>query len=115
MANETEVPPALTREQWRESWASENRKDGVPLVEGGMLVVPYDNEVVVQEIPTNQLPRTIALANELLPDDSPYKITRADVNALGALIGLALEEGFRSDSKAAEPLYDKLTALLRPE
>ncbi len=52
------------------------------------------------------LPRMIALANAALPDDSPYKITRGDVDALRLESGPSEAFLFR--------LAAKLAALLPP-
>jgi hypothetical protein len=75
------IPPALSAEEWAEGTA----RHGEPLLayvamEGQRLSV-YDQGDEADVAPELR-PAAIALANAALPDDSPYKITRADVEAL---------------------------------
>ena len=54
----------------------------------------------VIEIDTADLPAAIALANDALPDDSPYKITREDMRELNYLVDTSSRE-WGADSNEA--------------
>lgn len=58
----------------------------------------------------------LQLANAALPDDSPYKITRADVDALGVAATLIEDLKYLASGRPAElrVLAAKLAAPLPP-
>jgi hypothetical protein len=92
------IEPALTPENWR-------RLEKFPFfVRDGRLFEWID----VGAVAVDQLEGVIALANAALPNDSPYKITRADVEHL---------QQFASEERSAilERLADKLKTLLPPK
>lgn len=61
--------------------------------------------------------KIIAIANASLPDDSPYKITRADVGAIESTVDVLRREFGQDDedAEAMEIVAAKLAALLPPE
>lgn len=82
------IPPALTPEEWA-SGRDSNTLDfteGSPLPNAGNLHVTYDSGYALVLVPESELPAMFALANAALPDDSPYKITREHVLALGEVV-----------------------------
>ncbi len=54
------------------------------------------------------LPKAVAIANHMLPADSPYKITRADIYAIRSA------DTYEPDIDALHALSAKLSALLPP-
>ena len=121
------IEAALTAEEWAATDPDDRRRvgdDGQPLLQDGVLYVCYET-FARQSVPADQLPALIALANDALPSDSEYKITRADVEALAFLLDKAdfndsgpYGEGWQSNRMASnvartEALAAKLAALLR--
>lgn len=124
-----EIAPVLTPDEWERKhwgWASwefvEIRRRPDATRETSPLVVaahphgdgPPGNACITTP---PQLAATIALANDALPDDSEYKITRADVQELLA-IGAALdspEVTMSEEGWYVQRLAAKLAALLPPE
>jgi hypothetical protein len=121
---ENTIAPALNAEEWtRMEW------DDCPepkLLAPGLSVAVYAGRLdlarhtifqgeLVQDgrvIVTNPigLAATLALANAALPDDSPYKITRADVGAI-----LYTDPDSDEFGPVMERVAAKLAALLPPE
>lgn len=97
-----EIRPALTLEEW-ERIASDSEYFQPSTIED------------LRVLDESDLPRAVAYANNLLPDDSLYKITRADVEMLraaAAAAGDATDFGFM---EGLEQFAVKLGALLPPE
>jgi len=92
-----EITPALTAGEWRVISATigENERS-------------FDDQVEIL-CDADNLPGLIAFLNDSLPDDSPYKITRADVDLVRSSIDRA---GY---PETLIDLADKLAALLPPE
>lgn len=51
-------------------------------MEDGWLRFTYDSAVASQEIHPDELPKVMAMANEVLDDNSPYKIAHAMIGTL---------------------------------
>lgn len=104
------IAPALTPEEWNRRAAL---RDGTEIeaVEGGNLGLNAFDEAIL--IGAEEFPAVLALANASLPDDSPYKITREDVE----LVRDSVNELFVQDrvGPGLRALAAKLAALLPPE
>lgn len=121
MPDRPEIAPALTPQEWKDR--QDYRADGYPpaavyLIDGN-LYVSFDGGVGEEVVDPDEVPKFIAFANAALPDDSPYKITHADVALLREIqvdvnsvytLELSDEEAIRLRQLAA-----KLAALLPPE
>lgn len=97
----TGIPAALTLEEWRD-------------VDSGT----FDNYHMVVKW-DDDLPKIAAIANRDLTDDSRYKITRADVNALLAeATRLKYQDQWRmpeaTRAEALRSLADEFAARLPP-
>ncbi len=91
-----ELKPALTPEQWRAlAISGEWRLDGENLL----------------SMRPPAIVACVAMANGALPADSPYKITRADVDALRSISDQAASE---FHVYGLDDLAAKLSALLPP-
>jgi len=95
------IPPALTPEEWLESPPDRSGWDG----EIYGLASSHSTETM-----TERMVQIIARANHNLPNDSPYKLTQADVDAL---LGAAPDEP-RSVAAQMRTLAAKIAALLPP-
>ena len=93
------ITPALTADEWRllNFWL-------VGKMPGGKV-----RGMVVMDLPPDHQLGAMAVANACLPDDSPYKITRADVDLVRSSVDRA---GY---PETLIDLADKLAALLPPE
>ncbi len=93
------IPPALTAEEWIERQTTGEHEplsvfqrcypgdeSGRALIENGDLHISYDGAVVSQRVPNDELPKIITIANAVLPEDSPHKITHQKIEALERLI-----------------------------
>lgn len=98
--SEHEIPPALTPDEW----ASMDHPHTI------------ENAVEIAAATWNY-PQAMALANAALPDDSPHKITRADVDFLRDELGgdWWLGDPEDPDAPRMKRILAKLYALLPPE
>ena len=104
MANTDQITPALTAEEWAEIRSGNFQLDDI-------IARPF---------------ATIAALNHTAPDDSPYKITRADLQAIEkGLVGIdcvisefccndAERRATKAESNALAVTLAKLNALLPP-
>lgn len=111
MSDEPTIPPALSAEQWKDALAVAIVPNGVSPGCVALFQMYCDEYGYATYASSSDLPKFIALANAALPDDSPNKITRADVAFLNEIAG-ALYSG--AWSGPAERLAAKLAALLPP-
>lgn len=123
------IPPALTPDEWEirgksaQGWAPRERV-GVRIDDRTHLAGAFaldrwidgtdlrETVEVMRDSPV--LPAVIAFANELLPDDSPYKITREKIEAVMVAARLTYPIGSASYREIAG-FVDGLAALLPPE
>ncbi len=107
------LKPALTPEQWAIL---------APIMDdvADAMVHEIPNAIILDDEDINSSAAVMAIANAELPADSPYKITRADVDYLLNDVALALEneDVWRSpDAPGESPartLAAKISALLPP-
>jgi hypothetical protein len=110
---ENQIAPALSADEWKEKHAARPGHDGeiaVCVTDDG-LGVGYHADKLGQDwmYPTRAgAAAFIALANAALPDDSPYKITRADLAMLETC------ETYEPDYGGLARLQRKIAALLPP-
>lgn len=128
-----ELKPALSADEWKLPDA--RRSAFYAMAEADHTLTVGDGKVtshVGLNIPSGELTALIALANAALPDNSPYKITRAEwydlessvSNMEGLAVGLedrsdlngpAYARAMRRLAKTLKTLAGKLDALLPPE
>ena len=113
------IEPALSAEEWTNVLH--------PQIPRGFPEEPDDVESIADAIASRasyrcdfkDWPQTLALANAALPDDSPYKITRADVAMLGECEIRQQVGGDHTDwdrlDDTRQALAAKLEALLPPQ
>ncbi len=116
-----ELKPALSAEEWAQSgeygqrlWTFDNGVQ-VAIPDAGGAEVNWDGAVYdsrMQALGDKHL-AVIALLNHALPNDSPYKITRADAH--DCLVGAVFIRQHADDGSALRRLADKLFAILPPE
>lgn len=92
----TEIKPALTAEEW-----ADRRR--------------FKEQHPNQWPAPSDLLRQIATFNDLLPDDDPRKITRADVEELQEAVSFARYHSGDDNWPLSYALAAKLAALLPPE
>lgn len=127
----TKIEPALNAEQWQ--WRESAIIRDVSVSAHGVLAIrdKVHEEIDLCEpiaVPAALLPATIALANALLPDGDPRKITRERAKALRKVIQAAAshwdkgppDEGWQSDELISavaicEVTLTALKSLLPPE
>jgi len=109
MDNDAEIKSVLTADEWA-AFGSYKFGTGSIGMHGGARSFVFDDGHGDCE-----WPKLIALANDALPDGSPYKITRDMLNDLASCSGFVYGEGFCALSERVDKLYDALAALLRPE
>lgn len=86
MKETAKIKPALSAGEW--ATRRGRYPDGDVAYTGRAQLDPdYDLVVTTDEgstttVPIEELPAILALANDALPDDSPYKITREDIQLL---------------------------------
>lgn len=121
---DTEIPPALTPEEWAErAWKSDHAEayvspespkepDGPKFV--GLWPTDYDEPA---RIFSDRLPALIALANAARADDDPGKITREAVARLRRAVVMDEFEPIvdRDETEELQRLAAALEALLPPE
>ena len=108
-----EIAPALTPEEWRiYDRAVESARE-----KGDALIYSVRPWIVNAGSTRESLPRAMTIANAALPDDSPYKITRSDLDKLDCAASALRHEYGSDDEDAADldALAAKLAALLPPE
>jgi hypothetical protein len=102
-----QVPPALSAEEWQEADARRVRA----FVQATDDLPPH----LRPEAWGHQPQVALALANAALPDDSPYKITRADVEACRAAGPRTWHDPIHGEPpEVLARLAAKLEALLPP-
>lgn len=115
MSDPLVVPPALSAEQWRDALH--------PQIERGFPDEP-DNPIEIANALNwrseaacahGRYEEGIAFANAALPDDSPYKITRRDVELLREAGEALPDYGAKALGDLLVALAAKLHALLPPE
>jgi hypothetical protein len=118
MTKTTDIPPALTAEQWRDEqyirspWfsvsihISGDDERGIVTEDGGDSTGAY--------LPSD-LHATLALANHALPDGDPRKITRAMVEEIESCVRFAASIVVHGDASPARAAVAALRALLPPE
>ncbi len=121
-----DLKPALSAEEW----AKPGNEYGQRMFDiGDNYVVLTPDDILVnsdgsasypecQAVGRENIPPMIALLNYALPDDSPYKITRADVKELREIGEAYAAEHFSGHIENGESILrtvQKLAALLPPE
>lgn len=117
------IAPALTPSEWKDArWQRGDREFSC---RNGMWLAGFDEGIGLLD---EEMPVVIALANHALPSDSPYKITREDVEALraGRIACAGERDAARRDGRSddarswqaaahtLDALMDKLAAFLPP-
>lgn len=93
-----ELKPVLTADEWREI--------------RGEFAPPYWIDSNVESMSDTERVEAIAVLNDALPDGSPYKITRHDVELVAAM---ADDNKFRAVEDELRTLAAKLAALRPPD
>lgn len=103
---DTAVPPALTREEWE-------------VAKLYLMLQSTASSACGANPPTEEMHQRIALANALLPDGHPGKITRADAVFLRAFAEQYADEWrdgeWGGETAHLRQIVAKLEALLPPE
>src|SRR5688572_10201737 len=115
----TPIEPALSAEEWRDVLHPQIERGFPDEADSPQEVADGLHWRSEAECAHRRYARGIALANAALPDDSPYRITRADVGALRALFdelqGVWPGWPVNGPDQTVYRLADKLAALLPPE
>lgn len=129
MTTDAKIQPALSAEEWADLFTDpyddsvpDERIMGVACSDRMPTAHVFDGTLYLNAIADHDtdLPQLMAVANAALPDDSPHKITRADVARLEGFANwireeLHYNEGAVADTVRLSDLAAKLAALLPPE